>query len=239
MTRSAPWGVFIALPLIALFMVGPDGQATQAPSQPQAQSQSGYSAPALYNLANAYARAGKPGFAVLNYERARLLDPNDPDIEANLRKVRETCGLPPESRNEFERLAGTLSPRILAWLGVLGLLMAGVGVLARRRYPWHRRKLLAATLLGVTLLGLTIASGIAHWPLMREAVITHAAPARVAPVNIEEPLFVVPEATIVSTSAEHDGFVLVRTGAGGMGWVPSADLVPIVPRQAVRSGRDG
>src|ERR1039458_6525015 len=44
--------------------------APSAPAAPQAHSP-GYSAATLYNLANAYARSGKPGFAILNYERAR------------------------------------------------------------------------------------------------------------------------------------------------------------------------
>src|ERR1700682_625922 len=125
MTRRAPWGVL----LIALTLFGSASHAVQA--------QPGYSAPALYNLANAYARAGKPGLAVLNYERAKLLEPNDPDIDANLRHVREAVGLPPESRNRFERMADIASPRILAWVGVLGLLIAGVSVLARPLYPRH------------------------------------------------------------------------------------------------------
>jgi hypothetical protein len=228
MTRRAPWGVLI----IALLMFGTSSHAVQA--------QAGYSASALYNLANAYARGGKPGLAVLNYERARLLDPTDSDIDANLRHVREASGLPPESRNGFERVAGIASPRVLAWLGIFGLLITGVSALARRCYPRHRRKLLAATLLGISLLGVTIVSGAALWPIMHESVvITHAAPVRVSPVTIEEPLFVLPEATIVRTSAEHDGFVLVRTGTGRAGWVPSANLAPIVPRQVDRRGKSG
>ncbi len=204
-------------------MFGSASHAAQAPA--------GYSAPALYNLANAYARAGKPGLAVLNYERARLLEPNDPDIDANLRHVREAAGLPPESRNRFERIAGIASPRILAWVGVLGLLIAGVSVLARWSYPRHRRKLLAATLVGISLLGVTIGSGVTLWPIMHEAVvITQAAPVRVSPVPIEEPLFVLPEASIVRMLAEHDGFVLIRTNAGRTGWAQRANLAPIVPK---------
>jgi hypothetical protein len=65
---------------------------------------------------------------VLNYERAKLLDPNDPDIEANLNHVREAAGLPPESRSQFERISGIAGPQMLACLGVLGLLIAGNGV---------------------------------------------------------------------------------------------------------------
>jgi hypothetical protein len=224
MTRRAPWGI-LGLVLI-LF-----GSASHA-----AQAQRGFSAPALYNLANAYARAGKPGLAVLNYERARLLEPSDPDIDANLRQVREASGLPPEPRSKFERIAGFASPQILAWAGVLGLGVAGVSTLARRSYPRHRRKLLAAMLLGGSLLGLSVANGVALWPVMHEAVITQAAPVRVSPVPIEEPLFVLPEASIVRMMAEHDGFVLIRTDAGRTGWAQRANLAPIVPKRIASDG---
>jgi hypothetical protein len=207
----------------------PAAQASQAQLAPQA-TPAGYSAAALYNLANAYARAGKPGLAVLNYERARLLEPDDPDIDANLRRVREASGLPPESRSGFERMAsGIASPRILAWVGVLGLLIAGVSTLARLRYATHRRKLFTAALLGISLAGLAVGNGVALWPIMHEAVITHAAPVRVSPVPIEEPVFVLPEASTVSMSAQHDGFVLVRASSGRTGWVSSANIAPVVP----------
>src|SRR6202049_605877 len=88
-----------------------------------AAEEKGYSASALYNSANAYARAGKPGLAVLNYERAKLLDPNDPDLDANLRHVRESSGLPPETRGRFERMARIAGPRLLAWVGLAGLIV--------------------------------------------------------------------------------------------------------------------
>jgi hypothetical protein len=220
MTRRAPWIVSI----IALALFGSLSHAQPA--------QTGYSAPALYNLANAYARAGKPGLAVLNYERAKLLDPNDPDIDANLRHVREASGLPPESRNRFDRLVGIASPRTLAWAGVLGLLIAGASALARLWIPQHRHKFGAATFVGITLIGATLCSAVAVWPTLHEAVvIAHTAPVRVSPVSIGDPLFVLTEAQTVRTSAEHDGFVLVQTIAGRTGWVPSAALAPIVPKR--------
>jgi hypothetical protein len=246
MIRRAPWGLLI----VALTLFGSSSRAAptqppapaQNPTLPQypAQAQAGFSASTLYNLANAYARAGKPGLAVLNYERARLLEPNDPDIDANLRHVRQSAGLPPESRSQFERMAAFTNPRILAWLGVLGLLIAGAGMLARQSYPRHRRKLLAATLVGISLLGVTVSNGIVLWPIMHEAVvIAPTAPVRVSPVPIEEPLFVLPEASIVRVSAEHDGFVLIQNKAGRMGWVQRTALAPIVPKQTVPGGKSG
>jgi hypothetical protein len=267
MMRRAPWGLsIIALavfasshaaqaptvptqPLPAQSMPAQPAQPQPGPAQPAqpqsasvppAPAQAGYSAAALYNFANAFAHAGKPGFAVLNYERARLLDPSDPDIDANLSQVLVASGLPPETHTQFERLTAIAGPRTLAWLGVLGLLIAGIGALRLRFYPRHRRKFVLATLLGMVLLGVSIADAVTLWPVMHEAVvITKTAPVRVSPTLIEETLFVLPEATIVSTGAEHDGFVLVRTAAGRTGWAPSTNLAPIVPRQTDRSGNAG
>jgi hypothetical protein len=109
-------------------------------------------------------------------------------------------------------------------------LIGGTCALAQRRYPRHRGKLIAAAVLGFSLLGFTIASAIVQWPVMREAVvIVHSAPVRVSPVPIGDALFELPEATIVTTGAEHDGFMLVRTAQGRTGWVPVANLAAIVP----------
>jgi lysylphosphatidylglycerol synthetase-like protein (DUF2156 family) len=228
MTRPTLCGMVLA----ALALFASASYAAQAPA--------GYSAPALYNLANAYARAGKPGLAVLNYERARLLEPDDPDIDANLRRVREMSGLPPEARSGFERMSRLASPRILAWVGVLGLLTAGLAALARRAYPRHRRKLRAATLLGFCLLGVAISNGVALWPIMHEAVIiVPTAPVRDSPVPMGEPSFVLREAEIVKTSAQHDSFVLIQSRGGRKGWVSSENLAPIVPKQAGRGGKSG
>jgi tetratricopeptide (TPR) repeat protein len=44
-----------------------------------------------YNLGNAEFRAGNLGRAILHYERARRLDPLDPDIRANLEFARAHC----------------------------------------------------------------------------------------------------------------------------------------------------
>jgi hypothetical protein len=198
---------------------------------PVVQAEAAYSAAGLYNLANSYARAGKPGMAVLNYERASLLAPNDPDIEANLRFVRDFSHLPSERPNGFERSIRVASPTILAWAGLIGLLMAGLSLLAGRLYPRHRWPRRAALSCGIALVGLTVCNGVILWPKLHEAVvITAATPARVSPVPMGDPLFVLPEAETVKMTAEHEGFVLVQTRAGRMGWIARANLAPIVPR---------
>jgi hypothetical protein len=230
MIRHSLWSPLI----IVLAMAASVCHATQAAAAataPLPATTPGYSASSLYNLANAYARTGKPGLAVLNYERARLLDPTDPDIEANLRHVQDAAGLPPTTHNTFHRVATRATPQVLSWLGFAGLLIAGASMLARQLYPRQRRKLLLSTLLGVCLCGATAASAITLWPMVHAGiVVTHDAPVRVSPVTIEEPLFTLPEATRVRMSSEHDGFVLIQTSAGRIGWIPSANLAPIVPK---------
>jgi hypothetical protein len=213
-------------PLVA-FIVGLILWGCQARVQ---SAQAGYSAAGLYNAANAYARAGKPGMAVLNYERASLLAPNDPDIEANLRLVREPLQLPPESRNGLARTIALASPTILAWTGVIGLLIVGVSLLAGQLYPRHRLVRRAATLVGIALIGLTVANGVVLWPRLHEAVVIASETAvRVSPAPMGDPLFVLPEAETVRMTAEHEGFVLVQTRAGRTGWVARANLAPVVP----------
>jgi hypothetical protein len=195
-----------------------------------AESPDGYSAAGLYNLANSYARTGKPGMAILNYERASLLSPGDSDIEANLRYVRTSAHLPTETRSVLDRIAGIANPFLLSWLGVLGLTMIGASLIAAQLAPQHRFARRAATLLGLSMLSLTIFSGFALWPRLHEGVVIAAAtPARVSPVPMGDPLFTLPEGETVKIAAEHEGFTLVETSAGRIGWVSHANVAPVVP----------
>jgi hypothetical protein len=211
----------LAALLIALALVG-----CQARAEP---AETGYSAAGLYNLANSYARAGKPGMAVLNYERASLLAPNDSDIDANLRHIRDSLRLASEPRSWFDRTFGVAGPTVIAWTGVAGLGLLGIGVLAGRMTLRHRLIRLAVVAFGIAVVGVTVCNGIVLWPKLHEGVvITGATAVRVSPVPMGDALFVLPEAETVSMVAEHESFVLVRTRTGRTGWVSRANLAPVV-----------
>jgi hypothetical protein len=191
----------------------------------------GYSAAGLYNLANSYARAGKPGMAILNYERASLLAPEDPDIQANLRFVRASAHLPAETPDTLDRVASIASPFWMSWFGLLGLLIVGASVLVGQLSSRHRLARGAATLLGVTMVALTLCSALTLASrLHRGVVIAAATPVRVSPVPMGDPLFSLPEGEKVKITAEHDGFALIETRAGRAGWISDSNLAPIVPR---------
>ena len=88
----------------------------------------------------------------------------------------------------------------------------------------------AATVAGVALIGLTVANAVVLWPRLHEAVVvTTEAAVRVSPVPMGDPLFVLPEAETVRMTAEHEGFVLVQTREGRLGWVSRANIAPVVP----------
>jgi hypothetical protein len=188
------------------------------------------SAASLYNQGNAYARAGKPGLAVLNYERARLLAPADADIAANLATVRAAAHVAAPTPGGMARLLLSASPNGFAWVGVLGLLLAGFGfvvLVGARRW----RAAAAAAIIGGGLgVATCVADVILWWPTLHAGVIiTPETPVRVAPAPMSDSLFALHEAEVVRIEAAHEGFWLVRTTADRTGWVAVADLARIVP----------
>jgi len=196
----------------------------------------GYSAAGLFNRANACAREGKSGLAILNYERALLLAPNEADIAANLHFVRAKAGLPDAPENWFTRSLLYARPNTLAWLGSLGLALAGMSLLLVRLYPQRRLALRSLTFAGVLLVATAIGSAITMWPRINEAVvISREAPARIAPVSAAEAAFKLHEGETVTMRAEHQDFALVQTSAGRSGWVARADLARVMPQFRDRS----
>ena len=215
---------------IAMLIAGVTLWAGHALGQPSQASQPQYSADGLYNLGNSYARAGQPGLAVLNYERAALLAPGDPDINANLEYVRALAQVSVAPRNRFARIAQAVNPTLAAWIGVLGIALFGVGVLAKRiasRFRWLRA---GGILLGVALIALAASNAMLLWPRMHEAVVlVNQTPARVSPVPMGDTAFVLREAETVTMTAEHEDFVLIRTRGGLSGWVSRANVGAVVP----------
>lgn len=191
----------------------------------------GYSADALYNQANAYARAGKLGQAVLSYERAQLLAPNDPDILANLEHVRAVARVSPEPHTRLDRIALAVSPTSAAWLGCLGLALAGSALLVLKAAPRGRWVIAGAlVLLGGPLVALAVSNARLLQPHLHEAVIlVNQTPALPAPVPMSEPAFTLAEGETVTVTDRHEDYILVRTRSGTSGWVSRAKLGSVVP----------
>lgn len=237
-------GLKVALLIVGLALYGgptfsqseqaPQSSQTPSPretvSQPSQALHPRYSADALYNLGNSYARAGKAGLAALNYERAALLAPQDADIRANLEYVRAAAHVPAQPRSRLSRIAEAASPTVAAWMGVLGLALVGVGMVAGRMTSRFRLARVCSLVGGIALVALTLSSAMLQWPRMHQAVIlVNQTPARVSPVPMGDIAFVLPEAETVTLTAEHEDFILIRTRGGRSGWVPRANVAAVVP----------
>ncbi len=173
--------------------------------------------------------------AVLNYERARLLAPMDPDIQANLRHVRESLGLPAQSGSWLNRHSRLADPDTMYWLGVFGLSAAGASLLLRRlgsRHPnrtWAK-PLAAAAVVGLFLTALTLWDSAATASILDQSVVMQASPASASPIAGAEPMFTVPQADVVSVRDEHGEFALIRDSQQREGWVSRSNLIPVIPR---------
>lgn len=113
------------------------GNFEEAATQYEAILKDGYRSEALYyNLANSYFRQGQQGRAVLNYERALMLDPTDVDTQHNLRVVRSRLPDDIEVLPEFflekwwRNISLSLSTQrwgalvlVFLWLGMAGVIM--------------------------------------------------------------------------------------------------------------------
>jgi hypothetical protein len=183
-----------------------------------------YSPAALYNLGNAYAREAKPGLAVLNYERALLLAPDDPDLAANLDAVRRHEHIDLERRKGVTRLVGRLNPDLCAWLGVAGVLLGCAATLAGRFGSRGRGLRFVFAIGGMLLVAVPVLDAAVLWPALHAAVVVATTPLRAAPVPLGDVVATLPEAVTVRVVDEHEEFVLVEAPGDRRGWVARADL---------------
>ena len=224
----------MAVVTIPICLVTAQAATGTEPDEPD-QAKSGYSVAALFNVANADARQGKVGLAILNYERALILQPNDADITANLHFVRAKAGLPDTPENWLTRDLAFARPNTLAWLGCFGVVFAGTSLLLVGLFPRRRLAFRVLTFVGVLFATTAIGSAITIWPRVHEAiVIARNASGRTSPVRAAEPAFKLREGESVTVGAEHQEFMLVRTPAGRSGWVARSELVLVVPQSSGR-----
>ena len=184
-----------------------------------------------YNLGNAEFRRGNLGQAILHYERARRLDPTDPDILDNLRfaRARRLDRVPePERPVAIEWLIGVqdrLGPDRQAWLAVAvlwlvcGLLAWGLATAGRwnARYGW----LLAALVLVLVLIGASWYTSFQRLEGRSMAVVVQRVVEVLAgPGQNNATLATVHEGLDVEVWGEREEWIQVRMPNGVSGWVP-------------------
>ena len=193
--------------------------------------EAGYESPSLhYNIGNAYFKANELGRAILHYERARRLAPNDADILANLELARSLGAdeIVPLPRFWLFRVGSwwaNLLPRsLLIGLAAAGYLLAAGAVtglvLRLGSEAWARRAAVAGGIVAVVL-GATLAVRETGLGQPRHAIIL-AAEVGVQSAPSDDPalqLFVIHEGARVRVDRRSEEWLEVVLDDGKVGWV--------------------
>ncbi len=200
-------------------------------------TESGYRSPELeYNLGNAWYRLGRPGRAILHYERALLLNPRDEDILHNLALTRqqlkdETEDLPDlflvrwwkNLRMAFRASSWGVAALLLWWTGLAGLATWQLG---KTRKTKKLGFFVGFACLLVSLLPFSLA--LSHQRYAENTgqaiILEKTASLRSAPDEAGTEILLLHEGTKVHLSEQLSGWWRVRLANGEMGWLKDNTL---------------
>ena len=189
-----------------------------------------FSANLFYNLADSYHRLGQPGRAILNYQRALLLEPRHAEAAHNLAFVRGHAPAP-ASPVADESFAGWLNADAWTWTaaggGWLAIISLGIAL-------WRRRALaLAAGMAGLAL------GALAGWALYRldggaknparAVVLADETRALYSPADNSKAVVVLPAGSEVLVISEQGAWDYVQFREDSRGWVAADRVEKVVP----------
>lgn len=199
-------------------------------------SQNKESAQVYYNLANAYFRNDQLGKAILNYERALLLNPGDGDIRHNLRFARARTEDRIENvgtlflANWVNGIQNLLSSNQWAIIGIVLfiLFLVCVGVFLFVRILWARKTAFYA---GIALLALMLIANIFAFN-QKNTLLNHntgivmagAASINASPDTNSNELFQLHEGTKVKIRNTDGEWYEIEIANGSVGWTPKQNV---------------
>jgi tetratricopeptide (TPR) repeat protein len=203
----------------------------------------GYSAPLCFDLANAEARAGHTGAAILNYERARYLAPADSDIDHNLQLARKQAGLEPNSYRWWEIVLRSIDWTV--WLGIMAtlLLLIFLAVIGTAYAPTLAtaakiplrllknifRAILFAGIPLCLLMGYVELSTIGFNNRIEGVVIApKAATLRLSPFDSADSIGTIPEGELVTVEDRHNDYLRIEARDYHFGWIQEKDIAPVI-----------
>ena len=196
----------------------------------------GVSAAVYYNLGNAKYKLGEIGPAILNYERALLLDPDNEDIKFNLEmaKLRTTDKI--DELDNFlvsewnKSVKESMSSDAWAYLSIAFFLVTLVGMALYffGRIGWLRK---TAFFAGIFTFVMCIIS-VLYARSTKEEQVAHdmaiifapSVTGKGSPDNSGTDLFLLHEGTKVKVKSRLNGWVEIQISDGNTGWIPEGAL---------------
>ncbi len=206
------------------------GEYDQAAAAFESAVETGYHSAALhYNLGNSYYRLDEIGKAVLNYERALLLDPENRAIEHSLdlaqtRMMDRMSELPdPIWTTAWRRVVAALGLSGVLWSGML-LYALGITLIILRVWtggtsPWFRRGALIALSIGVPMVAISLLASRASTERPRSVVLERSVPVRQSPDGDAPSELEIHEGLVVRTIEMDSSWIRVQLPNGVTGWI--------------------
>ncbi|WP_102409493.1 tetratricopeptide repeat protein [Parabacteroides bouchesdurhonensis] len=199
----------------------------------------GESAEIFYNLGNAYYKAGKIAPAILNYERALVLDPGDTDARFNLQLARQKSvdKIEPVENffltDWFDTIQNTAAADSWARIGIVCFIFFIGCVILFFFSRWIRLKKVGFYL-GLVLLVMVIFANIFAKNQKDELVnrkhaivFTPTVTVKSSPDASGTDLFILHEGTKVSVKSTLGDWSEIELEDGNIGWMPSKDIEKI------------
>lgn len=214
-----------------------DGNWAQAIELYQSMIESGVQDGKVYfNLGNSYYKSGDHSRAILNYERAHLLMPNDEDVEHNLEIANLLVVDKIEATPEFFLLSWWKSlankSGVNTW-SYLFLIMLWLGVFCLLGYVFARKSALKRTTFFAGFASLLFALGFILLALTRHQfnnqheyaiMMAPSVSVKSAPVNSGTDLFILHEGLKVKVTDEEADWYQIELTDGKEGWVTTESL---------------
>ncbi|MDY6904815.1 MAG: hypothetical protein SWH61_09015 [Thermodesulfobacteriota bacterium] len=178
-----------------------------------------------YNTGNAWFKAGDVGRAILWYERAKPLRPNDPELAFNLSHARTLMvDKTPQENAVLHALffwRDMIGQRFLVWTAVVFNALFAAGLFRRLVLKKYMPKsLLYAGLIIVIIAGGTAGFNMAAERFWSKGVVLPAAVSVKSGISdLSTELFVLHAGSKVTVETENKGYYRVRFGHDKIGWV--------------------
>jgi hypothetical protein len=195
-------------------------------------SEKRFSHGSLHNLGNAEWKVERQGHAILAWERAHLLDPNDANTAANLAFARKKLELPSPTLAWHETYSTWLAPSVWLASASIGLwggvfLLTLPRLLGIRRADWHQG--VAALLLATFLLTIPALFGLSRRGNLGVAL-EDKTPLRLTPTKLGETLTELTGGDLARVEKERGNYLYVRAENDRAGWVRRSEFERIWKR---------
>ena len=187
--------------------------------------EAGFSASVLFNLANAYARDGQIGKAIVSYERALLIASDDSDIIGNLQLVKKESGLFVRDYSRIEKLLFSLSLNQWLLLFLAGLASLAVFHLVTLFRPVSRKNTVIFSALWIIVLSLSgVGVYVGYQQFNPSIVISPGARLLISPFDSAASVGKVQEGRRVYPIKKHGAYTYVVDETDRRGWLTDSSI---------------